>query len=175
MTTIGKLRSLLCGVLLAAVLGLPAAAQDKNEGESQEKPEPPVISESHLNTARKAVAASQATRALDRILPSLGAKAKEQLISGRPDVADQINAIVDEATIALAPRRGILEDRSQQDLCQGIHRGRIDTARRILRIRSGQEAHQGDPDRHQDYRTGRQCVACRCRARSARRSWQAHQ
>ncbi len=64
----------------------------------------------HLAAAREAVSASQSTASLDAILPNLGEQAKGQLIANRPDAADKLNTIVDEATIALASRRGSLED-----------------------------------------------------------------
>lgn len=67
------------------------------------------ISDEHLAAARAAVAASKTTRQLDAILPQIGESLKERLISGRPDVADQISTIVDDATLSLAPRRGDLE------------------------------------------------------------------
>lgn len=67
------------------------------------------VSEEHMEAARAAVAASQMTRQLDSILPGLGEQTKQQLIAGRPDAAEQINAIVDEVTLSLAGRRGDLE------------------------------------------------------------------
>ena len=63
-----------------------------------------------LAAARTAVNASQSTASLDAILPNLGESAKQQLIQSRPDAADKISAMVDEATLALAPRRANLED-----------------------------------------------------------------
>ncbi len=68
------------------------------------------ISEEHLKAAREAVAASKSTQTLDGILPELAERSKTQLIDTRPDAADQISAIVDDAAIALASRRGDLEE-----------------------------------------------------------------
>ncbi len=68
------------------------------------------VSAEHLAAAREAVSASQSTASLDVLLPNLGEQAKGQMISNRPDAADKINTLVDEATIALAARRGNLED-----------------------------------------------------------------
>ncbi|MEM7462045.1 MAG: DUF2059 domain-containing protein [Pseudomonadota bacterium] len=67
------------------------------------------ITESHLEAARNAVTATRSTAAYDVLLPNLGERAKQQLITNRPDAADQISIIVDEATIGLAARRGDLE------------------------------------------------------------------
>ncbi len=68
------------------------------------------ISPEHLAAAREAVVASKSTASLDGILPGIGEQAKQQLINNRPDAADQIAAIVDEATLTLAARRANLED-----------------------------------------------------------------
>lgn len=67
------------------------------------------ISESHEKAARAALEASGASAPFDDILLSLGARIKEQLISTRPDLVDEIGAVVDEEMIKLAPRRGDLE------------------------------------------------------------------
>lgn len=67
------------------------------------------ISESHEKAARAALEASGASAPFDNILLTLGARIKEQLISTRPDLVDQISAIVDDEMIKLAPRRGDLE------------------------------------------------------------------
>lgn len=63
-----------------------------------------------LAAARAAVEASRSTVTMDVILPNMGETAKQQLIDSRPDQAEQINDIVNEATLELAPRRGDLED-----------------------------------------------------------------
>ena len=78
-----------------ATMALPVFAQD--------------ITDEHLAAARSAINASQSTAQLDNILPEMGERTKQQLIANRPDAADQINTIVDEVTITLAPRRGDLE------------------------------------------------------------------
>jgi hypothetical protein len=94
--TFGKLAA----ILFAAVLwtGLPGSA-----GAQEIAPE-------HLASARDAVNASKSTASLDGILPQIGEQAKQSLIANRPDEADKIATIVDEATITLAARRAKLED-----------------------------------------------------------------
>ena len=72
------------------------------------------ISASHEKAAREALAASGASEPFDDILLRLGARVKDQLTNARPDLADQIAPMVDEATIALAPRRGDLETEAAQ-------------------------------------------------------------
>lgn len=68
------------------------------------------VTEEQLKVAKQTVAAARSTEALDRILPQMAERAKQQLISNRPDLADQYSAIVDEVAISLAPRRGDLEE-----------------------------------------------------------------
>jgi uncharacterized protein len=68
------------------------------------------ISADHLAAAREAVNTSSSTRTLDGILPGVGEQLKQRLIANRPDAADQIAGIVDEATLAMAARRANLED-----------------------------------------------------------------
>ncbi|MFZ1816165.1 MAG: DUF2059 domain-containing protein [Rhizobiaceae bacterium] len=84
------------GIALGALVFTSAQAQE--------------ITPEHLHAAKAALAASESTSSMDGILPSIGEKAKEQLITNRPDAAEQISQIVDESTIALASRRGDLEE-----------------------------------------------------------------
>lgn len=67
-------------------------------------------SQSHLESAKAAISATGTSAPLDNILPIMADQAKTQMISGRPDIAATISDIVDNATIALAPRRGDLEN-----------------------------------------------------------------
>lgn len=67
-------------------------------------------SQSHLDAAKAAISSTGTSAPLDNILPIMAEQAKSQLISGRPDIAAAISDIVDDATIALAPRRGDLEN-----------------------------------------------------------------
>jgi hypothetical protein len=92
------LRPILAGVLAAFLLAAQPVGANAQE-----------ISESHLAAARAAVAASKSTQQLDNILPNIGERTKQQLISNRPDAAEKISTIVDEVTISLASRRGDLE------------------------------------------------------------------
>ena len=72
------------------------------------------ISASHEQAAREALAASGASKPFDDILLRLGARVKDTLVNARPELADQIGPMVDDATIALAPRRGDLEREAAQ-------------------------------------------------------------
>jgi hypothetical protein len=66
----------------------------------------------HLAAARKAMAATKATDSFDVILPQASLELKKRLTNDSPDKADQIDAIVDIEALALAPRRGDLENES---------------------------------------------------------------
>lgn len=92
-------------VMLASLLVMTGAAATSVLGTANAQD----ITESHLNAAKATLAAARATAGFDILLPNMGERLKQQLISNRPDAADQISIIIDEATIELAPRRGDLE------------------------------------------------------------------
>lgn len=71
-------------------------------------------SQSHLEAAKKAIAATRSTTRLDEILPRMAQNAKGELIRNRPDQEEQITEIVDSAAINLAARRGDLESEVAQ-------------------------------------------------------------
>ena len=65
--------------------------------------------EAHIAAAKTAIKATESTDELNEILPRAAVRMSDQLIGTRPDIADQIQVIVNEAAIELAPRRGDLE------------------------------------------------------------------
>lgn len=67
------------------------------------------LSEEHLKAARATMKATGATERLDNILPEVANFVKAGLIANRPDIEAEINNIVNETAISLAPRRGPLE------------------------------------------------------------------
>jgi len=67
------------------------------------------ISESHMQAAKKAISSTKSTVKLNEILPETARRLAEQMIGSRPDIANEIADIVNEAAIELAPRRGDLE------------------------------------------------------------------
>ena len=91
-------KSILAGALMAAMAAVPAPAQD--------------VPPSHLQAARDAIAAIDATRAYDAILPRVAEALKARLIQNNPDLEQEILDFVDEETLALAVRRGDLERES---------------------------------------------------------------
>lgn len=68
------------------------------------------ISAEHLQAAKAAIKAGESTVTLDNILPNLSARMKGQLILSQPNLEQEISDIVDAAAIAMAPRRGDLEN-----------------------------------------------------------------
>ncbi|MFK5977313.1 MAG: DUF2059 domain-containing protein [Rhizobiaceae bacterium] len=88
-----------CVAIAAPVLLISLASSNAQES-----------SQSHLDAAKAAISATGTSAPLDNILPVMAEQAKSQLISRRPDIAATISDIVDDASIALAPRRGDLEN-----------------------------------------------------------------
>lgn len=68
------------------------------------------IGADHIKAARAAMAATGATDRLDGILPEVATFVKAGLIANRPDIESEINDIVNQVAISLAPRRGPLEN-----------------------------------------------------------------
>lgn len=90
------IRNVLVSVALAGLAAAaPALAQD--------------VGESHLEAAREAIDAIDATDRYDAILPQVAESLKAQLIANNPDLEVQILTFVDEAALALAARRADLE------------------------------------------------------------------
>lgn len=96
----------LTGGLVFAVQGFVAPQPDAAYAQE--------ASESHVAAAKRAIRASRSTNQLDNILPAQANAIKAELIRNRPDAEAQISLIVDEAAIALAPRRGDLENEAAQ-------------------------------------------------------------
>lgn len=67
------------------------------------------ISDSHLKAARAAITSIKATDSMDAILPQANQMLKVELIQKNPNMEEDIVRIVDEETLAIAPRRGDLE------------------------------------------------------------------
>lgn len=85
-------------VALVLAFAAPAASQD--------------ISESHMKAARAAISSIGATDNFDGILPQAAQALKAELIQKNPNLAQLINATVDEMALSLAARRGDLERES---------------------------------------------------------------
>lgn len=68
------------------------------------------VSEEQLKAARAAISAVNATAQFDNILPGLAEQLKNQLIQATPNYQSEITSTVDEQALALASRRGDLEN-----------------------------------------------------------------
>lgn len=68
------------------------------------------VSDEYKAVAKAAMKATGTTERLNRILPEVVAFTKTGLIASRPDIESEISVIVDEVAIALAARRGSLEN-----------------------------------------------------------------
>jgi len=89
-------RTMLATVALVGLSAVPAMAQD--------------VSPSHLAAAREAVDALDTTEQFDQILLNAATQIKAELIVNNPNLQTEISDMVDESAIALAPRRGALEN-----------------------------------------------------------------
>ncbi|MGI9401315.1 MAG: DUF2059 domain-containing protein [Rhizobiaceae bacterium] len=100
---IARIRTILVAFMVVVTGAAAAVTLEQQSANAQD------ISDTHLNAAKVALSASRATAGFDILLPNMGERVKQQLISRRPDAADQLISIVDEVTIELAARRGDLE------------------------------------------------------------------
>jgi len=91
-----KLTSLFVSLFLSAGTVLASSAYSQNTD--------------HTAAAKKAMAATRATDSFDLILPNSALQLKNQLSANNPDKSDEIDVIVDEEALALAVRRGDLEN-----------------------------------------------------------------
>ncbi|WP_244631081.1 DUF2059 domain-containing protein [Aureimonas sp. ME7] len=67
-------------------------------------------SPAHLTAAREAVDALDTTEQFDQILLNAATQIKAELIVNNPNLQNEISNMVDDSALALAPRRGDLEN-----------------------------------------------------------------
>jgi len=67
------------------------------------------VTEDQVKAARAAIDAIGATTGFDNILPGLAVRIKATLVQASPNHESEINAVVDEQALELAPRRADLE------------------------------------------------------------------
>lgn len=94
--TISLGRGLLMALAISALGTSSALAQD--------------ASPAHLEAARAAIGALNATEQFDQILPNAATQIKAELIVNNPNLQSQISAMVDDNAIELASRRAALEN-----------------------------------------------------------------
>jgi uncharacterized protein len=88
-------RTIAATLIVSASLAGAAKAQD--------------VTDDQIKTARAAIDAIGATSRFDSILPGLAMRVKSTFVQSSPNHEAEINAVVDEQAIALAPRRADLE------------------------------------------------------------------
>lgn len=91
----GFVRTLAVTLIVSAGLAGAVKAQD--------------VTDEQIKTARSAIDAIGATSRFDNILPGLAVRVKATLVQASPNHEAEINAVVDEQALALAPRRADLE------------------------------------------------------------------
>ncbi|MBN9065083.1 MAG: DUF2059 domain-containing protein [Rhizobiaceae bacterium] len=109
MNSTGKLRNMLAAAGAAVFLAVGAVPSHADD-----------ISQTHLQAARDALSAIRATDAFDQILPAAAQALKGQLIQKDPNLQEDIIAIVDKQTLALAQRRADLETESATDYAKAF-------------------------------------------------------
>jgi hypothetical protein len=88
-------RTLAVTLIVSASLAGAAKAQD--------------VTDEQIKAARAAIDAIGATSRFDNILPGLAVRVKSTFVQASPNHEGEINAVVDEQALALAPRRADLE------------------------------------------------------------------
>lgn len=88
-------RTLAVSLIVSASLAGAVKAQD--------------VTDEQIKAARAAIDAIGATSRFDNILPGLASRVKATFIQASPNHEAEINAVVDEQALALAPRRADLE------------------------------------------------------------------
>ena len=96
-------KSAMAALTMALTISTPMIFSTLQQAQAQEFPQ------SHIDAAKAAIKATGSTNKLNDILPRAAVSLADRLIGNRPDVADQINIMVNEAALELAPRRGDLE------------------------------------------------------------------
>lgn len=96
-------------------------------------------SEEHLAKAKAAIAATQATDSFDDILPEAALRLKNNMTNQNPDKVDEIDRIVDEEAIALAPRRGVLEDEAAKLFANTFSPEELDQIANFFSSEAGQK------------------------------------
>ncbi|WP_295896089.1 DUF2059 domain-containing protein [uncultured Bartonella sp.] len=84
------------------------------------------ISEAHLQSAQKAIAAIHATDQFDEFLPSTARDLKDELMRKDPNLANVISDTVDEQAMALVKRRADLEKEAARAYAKHFSQAELD-------------------------------------------------
>ncbi len=96
-------------------------------------------SPSHISAARKALTATKATDSFDSILLTTSNNLKKNLTSNNPNLAEKITEIVDEEAIALAARRGDLEQEAARLFANAFSEDELKTIATFFASEAGQK------------------------------------
>jgi hypothetical protein len=135
MISMDKVRSMLAAAAAAGLLAISAVPSSADD-----------ISDSHMKAARDAVAAINATDAFDRILPGAAQALKGQLIQKDPNLQADIIAVVDEQTLALAPRRADLETESANDYAKAFSEDELKAIAAFYNSEAGKKLLEKGPE-----------------------------
>ncbi len=97
------------------------------------------VSPSHVSAARKALTATKATDSFDSILLTTSTNLKNNLTSNNPNLAEKIAEIVDEEAIALAARRGDLEQEAARLFANSFSEEELNTISTFFSSTAGQK------------------------------------
>jgi hypothetical protein len=109
MISTGKVRNMIAAGATAVFLAVGTASSNADD-----------ISETHMQAARDAITAINATDRFDEILPSAAQALKGQLIQKDPNLQEDIIAVVDKHALDLASRRAALETESATDYAKSF-------------------------------------------------------
>lgn len=105
------------------------------------------ISESHLEAARAAISAINATEQFDQILPSAARALKGELIQKDPNLEALITKTVDDKALALASRRADLETESARAYAKAFTEDELKAITAFYTSPSGQKTSVRRTDR----------------------------
>ena len=93
----------------------------------------------HIAAAKKALTATKATEGFDLILPRASVTLKNVLSANNPDRADEIDRTVDEEALALASRRGDLENEAAKLFAVSFTQAELETITAFFGTETGQK------------------------------------
>jgi hypothetical protein len=103
------------------------------------------ISDSHLQAARAAISAIDATDRYDGILPDVAEALKARLLQNNPDLENEILMFVDEEALALAARRGDLEAEAAEIYARALREEDLRAIAEFYRTEAGQALIRNGP------------------------------
>ena len=103
------------------------------------------ISDSHLQAARAAISAIDATDRYDAILPDVAEALKARLLQNNPDLENEILMFVDEEALALAARRGDLESEAAEIYARALREEDLQAIAEFYQTEAGQALIRNGP------------------------------